>query len=120
VRRLRAGTPVLAGVLSSLWFPPLALVWAGLLVWQRLRHGSWGVSLAFLSRSGRRAFVALAGGGLAVVIALYAAAIAGHGGTHVAPVVGGLVTVGLLALVALDLMLGASIAVAGAATRRRR
>jgi hypothetical protein len=108
------------GVLSSLWFPPLALVWAALLLWQRLRHGSWGVSLAFLSRSGRRAFVAIGGGGLAVVVALYAAAIAGHGGAHVAPVVGGLVTAGLLAIVALDVVLAASITVAGAATRPRR
>jgi hypothetical protein len=120
VRRLRAAVPVLVGVLTSLWLPPLVLLWAALLVWRRVREGSWGVTLAFLSRSGRRAFVVLALVGFAGVVAAYASQFSGNGGAGVASVIGGVATVGLLALVALDVVLGASIVVADAATRRTR
>jgi hypothetical protein len=122
VRRIRLGLPVLAGVILSLAFPPLLLVWGAGLCWRRLRSGSWGMTLAFLSRSGRRAFVSLAAIGLIVVTAAYASAIAGHGGSHIAPVAGTLVALGLLALVAADVVLGGAIAAADAATRpgRRR
>jgi hypothetical protein len=120
MRRLRAAVPVLVGVISSLWLPPLLLVWAAMLVWRRLRDGSWGVTLAFLSRSGRRSFVAISAVGIAGVTAAYSSQLSGHGGAGVAPVIGGVATVGLLALVALDVVLGASIVVADAATRRSR
>ncbi len=120
MRRLRAGIPVLAGVITSLWLPPLLLVWVALLLWRRVREGSWGVTLAFLSRSGRRAFVALAIGAFAGVVAAYSSQLSGHGGAGVGSVIGGIGTVGLLALVALDVVLGASIVVADAATRRSR
>jgi hypothetical protein len=111
---------VLVGVISSLWLPPLLLVWAGMLVWRRLRDGSWGVTLAFLSRSGRRTCVVLSLVGFAGVVAAYASQFSGNGGAGVASVIGGVATVGLLALVALDVVLGASIVVADAATRRTR
>jgi hypothetical protein len=120
MRRLRAAGPVLAGVLAALWLPPLLVVWAGLLVWQRFRHGSWGVTLAFLSRSGRRAFVVCSTVGIVGVSLAYASQLSGHGGAGIAPVIGGVATVGLLALVVLDWVLGASIVVADAATRRAR
>lgn len=111
---------MLVGVLAGLWLPPLLVVWAGLLVWQRVRHGSWGVTLAFLSRSGRRAFVVLSTVGILGVSLAYGSQLSGDGGAGVAPVIGGVATVGLLALIVLDWMLGASIVVANAATRRTR
>lgn len=120
MRRLRAAVPVLVGVVSALWLPPLLLVWAVLLVRRRLRDGSWGVTLAFLSRSGRRTFLTISVVGIAGVVAAYSSQLAGHGGAGVAPVIGGVATVGLLALVALDVVLGASIVVADAASRRTR
>jgi len=120
MRRVRAGFPVLAGVVTALWLPPLLVVWAAVLVWQRVRHGSWGITLTFLSRSGRRAFVLLSAVGIAGVSLAYVSQLTGHGGAGVAPVIGGVATVGLLALVVLDWVLGASIVVADVATRRAR
>jgi hypothetical protein len=109
---------VLVGLVSSLWLPPLLLVWLGLIGWQRLRHGSWGVTLAFLSRSGRRVFVFLWLVGFAVVVAADLAQLTGRGGAGIAATTGTAVTLGLLAVFALDLVFGASIVVADAATRQ--
>lgn len=120
MRRIRAGVPVLVGVISTLAFPPLGVVWIGVLLWQRLRTGSWGVTLAFLSRSGRRAFAWISAAGIALVCATYASSLSGHGGGQIGPVVAGIASVGLLAIVALDVVMGATIVVADAATRRTR
>jgi apolipoprotein N-acyltransferase len=120
VRRLREGVPVLVGVATTLAFPPVGLVWAGVLLWRRARTGSTGVTLAWLSRSGRRAFAWLAGIGVVAVSAAYVSGLSGHGGASFGPVVATIVGVALLALVLLDAVLGASIVVADAAERQVR
>jgi hypothetical protein len=120
VRRLRQGVPVLVGVIAALAFPPLLLVWAAILVRRRVTTGSWGVTLAFLSRSGRRAFVVLAGVGLVGVSVADVSAVTGHGGGDFAGVIGLLVALGLFVLVATDVVFGGAIVAADAATRRGR
>jgi hypothetical protein len=111
---------VLVGVVSSLAFPPLLLVWAGVLAWRRLRTGSTGVTLAWLSRSGRRAFAWLAAVGVVAVSAAYVSGLSGHGGASFGPVVATIVAVALIVLVLLDAVMGASIVVADAAERQVR
>lgn len=120
MRRLREGVPVLVGVVTALVFPPLVLLWACVLAWRRLRTGSTGVTLAWLSRSGRRAFAWLAGVGVVAVSAAYVSGLTGHGGASFGPVVATIVVVALIALVLLDAVLGASMVVADAAERQVR
>jgi hypothetical protein len=120
VRRLRQGVPVLLAAILALAFPPFALVWAGVLVWRRLTSGSSGFTLAWLSRSGRRAFAWLTAVGILAVSALYVAGLTGHGGASEAPMVSTLAAVCLVAIVFLDAVLGASIVVADAAERQAR
>jgi apolipoprotein N-acyltransferase len=120
MRRIREGVPVLAGVLTTLAFPPLLFVWTGVLVWRRLRTGSTGVTLAWLSRSGRRAFAWLAALGVLAVSAAYVSGLTGHGGASFGPVVATIVALALIALVLLDAVMGASIVVADAAERQVR
>lgn len=120
MRRLRAGAPVVVAAVTSLWLPPLLLVWLVLLVRDRIRHGTWGLTLGFLSRGARRVFVVLWAIGFAVVTGGYASQLEGNGGADIAATVGTAVTVGLLVIVALDLVFGATIVVAGAASRRSR
>ena len=111
---------MLVGVLTTLAFPPLLLVWAGVLVWRRLRTGSTGVTLAWLSRSGRRAFSWVAAVGIVAVSAAYLSGLTGHGGASFGPVVATIVALALIALVLLDAVMGASIVVADAAERQVR
>ncbi len=120
MRRLRIGAPVVVAAVTSLWLPPLLLVWLVLLVRDRLRHGSWGITLTFLSRGAGRVFVVLWTIGFAVVVAAYSSELSGNGGADIAATVGTAVTVGLLVIVVLDLVFGATIVVAGAASRRGR
>jgi CHASE2 domain-containing sensor protein len=87
---------------------------------ERISTGSWGVTLAFLSRSGRRAFVVLWATGFVAVCAAYGSALAGNGGVDLASTIGGLVTAGLLALVVTDMVFGGAMVAADAAGRRRR
>jgi hypothetical protein len=119
VRRLRLGVPVIAGAGLTLAFPPLLAVFLVLAARERIRAGSWGFTLAFLSRSGRRAFVVLWAAGFVAVSAAYVSAVAGRGGADLAPMIGGIVTVGLLALLATDLVFGGAMVAASAAGRRR-